>query len=138
MNKTKLGISTNLFAFIAIFVTLWSGFIPALLITGYALIKEEDLWLKKTVVKGLIVVLLFSLATALIGFLPNIIDLINDVFNLWGGYFDIRVVNAVVRLFNTILNISEKVIMLLMALSALKGKWFNLGFIDKFIVKHFE
>ncbi len=138
MNKTKLGISTNLFAFIAIFVTLWSGFIPALLITGYALIKEEDLWLKKTVVKGLIVVLLFSLATALIGFLPNIIDLINDVFNLWGGYFDIRVINAVVRLFNTILNISEKVIMLLMALSALKGKWFNLGFIDKFIVKHFE
>ncbi len=138
MNKTKLGISTNLFAFIAIFVTLWSGFIPALLITGYALIKEEDLWLKKTVVKGLIVVLLFSLATALIGFLPNIIDLINDVFNLWGEYFDIRVINAVVRLFNTILNISEKVIMLLMALSALKGKWFNLGFIDKFIVKHFE
>ena len=138
MNKTKLGISTNLFAFIAIFVTLWSGFIPALLITGYALIKEEDLWLKKTVVKGLVVVLLFSLATALVGFIPNIIDFINDIFNLWGGYFDIRVINAVVRLFNTILNIAEKVIMLLMALFALKGKWFNLGFIDKFIVKHFE
>lgn len=138
MNKTKLGISTNLYAFIAIFITLWGGLIPALLVTGYALIKEEDLWLKKTVTKGLIVVLLFSLATALIGFIPNIIDLINDIFNLWSGYFDIRVLNAAVRLFNTILNIFEKVIMLLMALFALKGKWFNLGFIDKFIVKHFE
>ncbi|MBO5266648.1 MAG: hypothetical protein J6B08_05045 [Ruminiclostridium sp.] len=138
MNKTKLGISTNLYAFIAIFVTLWSGLIPALLVTGYALIKEEDIWLKKTVTKGLIVVLLFSLATALIGFLPNIIDLINDIFNLWSGYFDIRILNAVARLFNTILNIAEKVIMLLMALFALKGKWFNLGFVDKFIVKHFE
>lgn len=138
MKKTSLGISANLYAFIAIFVTLWGGLIPALLVTGYALMKEEDLWLKKTVAKGLIVTLLFSLASALIGFLPNAIELINDIFNLWGGYFDIRVISAIVRLFNTILNVAEKVIMLLMALFALKGKWFNIGFVDKFIVKHFE
>ena len=138
MKKTTLGISTNLYAFIAIFVTLWGGLIPALLVTGYALIKEEDLWLKKTVAKGLIVTLLFSLATAFIGFLPNAIDIVNDIFNLWGGYFDIRIISAFVRLINTVLNVAEKVIMLLMALFALKGKWFNIGFVDKFIVKHFE
>lgn len=138
MNKTKIGISTKLYAFLAILVTLFGGWIPALIVTGYALFKEEDLWLKKTVTKALVVTVLFSLASALIGFLPNLVDFINDIFNLWGGHFGVHVLTAFVRLINTILAIFEKVLMLLMALFALEGKWLNLGFIDKFIIKHFE
>lgn len=137
MNKTKLGISTNMLAFVAIFVSLWGGFIPAILITGYVLIAENDMWLKKIVAKGFMILFFFTLLSALIGFLPNLLDFINAIFNLWGGYFSVGVLNSIINLINTILAIAEKVIMIITAFLALGGKWFRIGFVDKFIEKHF-
>ena len=57
--------------------------------------------------------------------------------NLKRGY-PMNKVQQISKKKNAFVALSLAFIMLLMALFALEGKWLNLGFIDKFIIKHFE
>ena len=52
MNKTKLGITTGLLAALAYFTGCFSGYLLLFLVAGYVLLKEEDEWLRKNVVKA--------------------------------------------------------------------------------------
>ena len=53
MEKTKLGISVSLMAAAVYLLGLLSGYTVTILLVGYILLKEEDMWLKKQSVGAL-------------------------------------------------------------------------------------
>ena len=85
MNKTKLGVSTNLMAafiyalaIVISFVSSGMAFTLALVVTvAYILYKEEDMWLKSSAVKAVAIVLVFMLVPFLFGFVYDIMDFLN-------------------------------------------------------------
>lgn len=134
--KTKLGISVAMMAAAAYLIGFFSGNTALLLIVGYVLICESDEWLKKSVVKALAVGLTFSLVSAVIGFIPNAISIVDDLVNIFGGSFNILFISRIVNFINTVLTVFEKLLMLGLALMAFDNKTIKLPLIDDLLEKH--
>lgn len=134
--KTKLGISVAMVAAAAYLVGFFSGNVALLLIVGYVLLCESDEWLKKSVVKALAIGLAFSLVSAVIGFIPNAISLVDDLFSIFGGSFGIGFISRTIIFINTVLSVFEKLLMLALAILALDNKTIKLPLIDDLIEKH--
>ena len=60
MQKTRLGISAALLGAVVCFSGLFSGYLLVFLLTAYILLMEENVWLKKTAVKTVAVLMVFS------------------------------------------------------------------------------
>lgn len=71
MEKTKLGISIGLLGAGMYFAGL-AGALPALLLAGYVLLREENSWLKRMAVKAAAIVLLMAVFPACWGLLEDI------------------------------------------------------------------
>lgn len=134
--KTKLGVSVAMMAAAAYLIGFFNGNVALLLIVGYVLICESDEWLKKSVVKALVVGLLFTLISAVIGFIPNAISIVDDLFNIFGGSFSIGFVSRIIIFINTVLDVFEKLLMLGLALMAFDNKTIKLPLVDDLIEKH--
>lgn len=134
--KTKLGISVGLMAAATYLLGLFSGYLALVLIAGYVLLCETDEWLKKSVVKALVIGLVFSVISAVIGFIPNAISLVDDIFNIFGEHFSIGFLSAIVSFINTVLSVFQKLLMLGLAAMALNNKTIKLPFVDDVIEKN--
>lgn len=143
MNKTKLGISNCMVAglifLLALITSFYSSSImfawPLVLLVAYVLLKEDDLWLKASAIKAVLVVLLFILVPILFSFIDNIIAFIN---------FFLRIAEAtpiqdgwgIVDFIEMLFDIVEKVFLLILTLLAFKGKTIKLPVVDNLIRKH--
>lgn len=90
MQKTRLGISAGLLGAAIYFVGLFSGYLVAVVLTGYVLLFEENSWLRKSAVKAVSVMALFSLLITVLNLVPNAISFINDFTSIFGGSFYIE------------------------------------------------
>ncbi|MBR5968002.1 MAG: hypothetical protein IK001_05330 [Lachnospiraceae bacterium] len=139
--KTKFGITAGALAAIAYLCGFFSGYLVLALIVGYVFIVEENDWLKINVLKALVIMLCFSVLSALIGFIPNLLDLVASLFRIWGkgstisGNTVVSGISSAVSFIQSILNICEKVLMLVLALFAAKLKTVKIAFIDNIIEK---
>lgn len=134
--KTKLGISVAMMAAGTYLLGLFSGYLALVLIAGYVLLCESDEWLKKSVVKALVITVVFSVISAVIGFIPNAISIVDDLVSIFGGNFSILFLSRIVTFINTVLSVFEKLLMLALALLAFDNKTIKLPVIDSFIEKH--
>lgn len=138
MQKTKLGISVGLLGAALYFLGLFSGYLATILVVGYVLLCESDEWLKKSAVKAVAVLVLFSLASAVIGLIPNAISFVDSVFSVFGGDFHIYFVTNIINVITTALNIIEKLLLLILGFFAFKKETVKLPVIDDFIDKQFS
>jgi len=138
MQKTRLGISIGLLGAAVYLAALLGGYIPLILLAGYVLLFEENPWLKRSAVKAAVIVFSFALLTAIIGFIPDIISFFNNLFIVFHGKFSIPVVTNIVNFINTVLAITQKVILIALALKALTQGWLHIKFFDKLIGKHMD
>ena len=83
MQKTKLGITIAMFAAAIYVVALVGGYVPAILLGGYVLLREENEWLKWNAVRAVALLACFSLLTALIGLIPDGVGTIVSFINLF-------------------------------------------------------
>ena len=74
MQKTKLGMSIGLLSAVIYFTALFGGYIPLFMIAGYVLIFEQNDWLKRVCFKAVILLIAFSMITAIVGILPNLMN----------------------------------------------------------------
>jgi hypothetical protein len=96
MQKTRLGISVGMLG-AAIYLTgLFSGYLAALLLTGYVLLFEENEWLKKSAVKAVALMMLFSFITVLINLIPNAMSCIDHIASMFGGSFHVGFISGLV------------------------------------------
>ena len=145
MNKTKLGISTGLLAALAYFSGCFSGYLLLFLVAGYLLLKEEDEWLKKNVVKAAVLMVVFSVATGVLGLVPDLFSWLNSGLGIINvslytipfiGTIIISYINNIISFVIGAINIIETVAFLLLGFSALKQKDIKIAPIDKMIEKY--
>ena len=135
--KTKLGISVALMAALAYFMGFFGGVVSLVLFTGYVLLFEENEFVRKSAVKSFLIMAAFAVLSALVGFIPNIISLINSLLSIFGKSFSISVVSRIITFLQLVLDLLEKILFLALGFLALGKKNMKISVIDKFVEKHF-
>lgn len=137
MQKTKLGISAALLGAAVCFSGLFSGYLLVFLLTAYILLMEENVWLKKTAVKTVAVLMVFSLLSAVLGLIPDLISVISSIFNIFNGSFSIRILSSIISAARSILGFLETLLLLGLGFKALNQGTIKIPMIDKLVDKAF-
>lgn len=138
MQKTKLGISVGLLGAAIYFTGLFSGYLVAVLLTGYVLLFEENGWLKKNAVKAVALMAFFSLLTVGINLIPNVLGVISDLLGIFDVRFSYGVVNSIISVVIGIINLIERVLFILLGFKALNQGTIAVPVVDKLIGKYME
>lgn len=138
MQKTKLGLSVGLLGAIFFFVGFFGGYLVTILMAGYILLVEDNAWLKRVTVKGVVLMLFFSVVAALVNFIPNIMGFIDEIFRIFNGSFYLSFVSNIINVLLTILNLTEKVLFLLLGFKALKQETVIIPALDAFVSKYMD
>lgn len=136
MQKTKLGISVGLLGAAIYFMGLFSGYLVAVLLAGYVLLCEDNEWLKKSAVKAVSVMVVFSLLITVVNFIPNAISVIDYIVSMFGSNFYITFLSNLVSAVVTVLNIIEKLLLLGLGVKALNQGTIAVPFVDDLINKY--
>ena len=143
--KTKLGLSNYLTASIFYFFLLLTLFFnsgifawPALVLGAYVLYKEEDLWLRASVIKGILLVVFVCFICLCINYVDDLLSFINFFINIADPLAVLDDGLGIMNWLKDIIYVIEKIIFMLLALFALGGKTVKLPVIDKLIAKHIQ
>ena len=136
MEKSKLGIPVTLLAGAACLLGLYGGYIILGILVGYVLLKEEDLWLKKFCVKVLALMLAFSLASTVLGLIPDLLHILYSFLEIFRVNIYLSVIHNIFNLFGNALSLLKVVLFLLLALTAFTGKNIKIPVVDPFLDKH--
>lgn len=138
MQKTRLGVTVGALGAITYFAGFFSGYMVAILLAGYVLLFEENAWLKRSVVKAIVLLAFFSVTIGLINLIPDAIGFINNIANVFNGNFSIVVVSRVISVVVTALNIIEKLLFLGLGIKALNQGTIVIPFIDSKVSKYMD
>lgn len=138
MQKTKLGVSVAVMGAAMYFFGYFSGYTAIALLAGYVLLMEENEWLKKTAVKAIATMVVFSLLSVLIGLIPNVFSLIQDICVLFGGEVNFSVIFRIQSLLNSALRLVEAIVFLLLGLKALRQGTIKVPVVDNLVNKSME
>jgi len=138
MQKTKLGISVGVFGALLYFSGLFSGYLLTTLLAGYVLFKEENPWLKKTAVKSIALMIGFSVLYAVVGLLPDTIDIINNIFNIFNGYFSLSIISQVSSLLLKVIGFAETIVFVVLGFKSISQGTVPVPVIDSFVNKNIQ
>lgn len=133
MPKTKIGITVGLFAAAIYFAAIFGGYVPVLLLGGYALIAEKDAWLKRVSIKAVAILMMFSFVVTVIGLIPDALAWIASFAYLFEGIFSYDKVSQVIDLITNLIDIFRTCLFLVLGVNALKMRDVSIGFIDNMI-----
>lgn len=136
MQKTKLGITVGLMGAAVCFSGLFGGYLVTMLLAAYVLMFEENEWLKKTAVKSVALMILFSVVYTLINLIPNAIGFVDKVFAIVGGNFSIAIISNIVSVFTSAIDIIEKLLFIGLGFKALNQGTISVPVVDKLINKY--
>ena len=136
MQKTKLGVTVGLLGATVYFLGLFSGYLITVLLAAYILLFEENGWLKKSAVKSVVLLIAFSLLSALIYLLPNIVDLFSSIVGIFGGHFYPEFLSHLVNVIGTAMNIVQKILFIGLGIKAFNQGDIKIPAVDKLIEKH--
>jgi len=135
MYKTRIGISVGLFGAGLYFMGLFA-FFPMVILAGYALLFEENVWLRKTAIKAVVVVVSFMVLDALVSVLSSSSSLILNFFVLFNRHINMMHFNSFIFILRSIVSIAQVVVLLLLGFKAIKHGDVSIGFIDNTINRH--
>ena len=136
MKKTKLGISVGLLGAAIYFMGLFSGYLVVVLLAGYVLLCEDNEWLKKSAVKAVSVMALFSFLVTVVNLIPNAISVIDSIVSIFGGNFYVAFLSNLVSAVVAVLNIIEKLVLLGLGVKALNQGTIAVPVVDNLINKY--
>ena len=138
MQKTRLGISVGLLGAAIYFMGLFSGCLVAVVLAGYVLLFEENSWLRKSAVKAVSVMAVFSLLITVLNLVPNAISFVDDFVSIFGGNFHVAVLSNLISAAVAALNIIEKLLMIGLGVKALDQGTIAVPVVDNLINKYME
>lgn len=137
MQKTKTGLSVGLMAAIVYFTGLFSnGLLVAVILAGYILLFEENVWLKKSAVKAVMVIILFTTLAVVINLIPDLISMISNIVAAFEGSFTIRPLAYIISAITIVINIIEKILLIVLGAKALKQSTIPVPIVNKMIEKY--
>ena len=138
MQKTKLGITVGALGAITFFAGFFGGYLAAIVLAGYALLFEENAWLKRSVVKAVVLMVFFSVTVAIINVIPDLLEFVGNIASVFNGNFSIIKVNQIANVLVSGLNLVEKVLFLGLGVKALSQGTIVIPFIDKKVSKYID
>lgn len=138
MQKTKFGITVGALGAITFFAGFFGGYLAAIVLAGYALLFEENAWLKRSVVKAVVLMVFFSVTVAIINVIPDLLEFVGNIASVFNGNFSIIKVNQIVNVLVSGLNLAEKVLFLGLGVKALSQGTIVIPFIDKKVSKYID
>lgn len=136
MEKTKLGISVELMAVIAVLACYFGGYTGMFLVVGYILIAETDEWLKKVAVKAAVITIVCSFIYAVVELIPDVVSCIDTIIGIVSLDFSIAYLSWLVNSINSLVALAKTFVILVMAYMALKHSSLDIPVIDNFVAKH--
>ncbi len=137
MEKSKLNISVGLLGFILCFSTFFGSYIPAILIGGYILLREENAWIRTLAVRVLALLVIFGVASTVIYLIPDCLGVVSKlvaIFNTDG--FTIGFINRICSFLSAVLSFAKTLVFLALGLTALKGSTIKLPIVDGIVNKN--
>ncbi len=135
MQKSKLGITVGALGAITYFAAFFGGYIPLLLLAAYVLMAEENPWLKRCVVKAVVITVFFSLLIAIIGFIPDFTGITNKILTVINISPSIVKVDQIVAVITSAISIIEKALFIMLGYKALNQGTVVIPFIDSRVSK---
>ena len=139
MEKTKLGISIEMLGAILYVSVALFGYFGLLVVGGYIVFIEKQEFLKKCVVKAVVLMLGFTLLSTVIGIIPKILyfGMETDTF-LDGVYLYLSGTYQVVAMILVILNFIRMALFVWLGVKAWKKQNGAIPIVDKFIEKYMK
>ena len=131
--KSKLGISVALLASGMFFLGI-VNYLALIAVAIYIFIREDNVWLKKTAVFAVVLVVFFAAVNFVLSTLSGLVSMFNLNID-----FVVNPVVVLTRLFSIlsrIVNIADFVFLVVFGFMALGGKSIKIGFINKLCDKH--
>ena len=139
MQKTKLGISVGLLGAIIYFASAFGGgYLVALLLCGYVLLVEDNPWLRKTSVKAVLLLIMFSLVSVALGLIPDIWETITNLLMAFNKYPSSTFISGINSTISSAITIVKSVLFVILGLKALNQGAIKLPVIDKLIDKYMD
>ena len=134
MDKTKLGISQGMLGAAVYFSAALLGYISLFIIGGYILMVEKTEWLKKCVVKAVVLMLLYSLISTVIGIVPQVFSFGSGDESLFGSYYlYLTGAYSILAAVLMVLNLVRIVLFIALGVKALNEKTIQIPIIDRII-----
>lgn len=121
-----------------LFAGFFGGYLAAIVLAGYALLFEENAWLKRCVVKAVVLMVFFSVTVAIINVIPDLLEFVGNIASVFNGNFSIIKVNQIVNVLVSGLNLAEKVLFLGLGVKALSQGTIVIPLIDKKVSKYID
>ncbi len=138
MQKTKLGISVGLLGAILYFASLVGGYIVAIILFGYIMLVENNIWLRKTATKAIVLLVSFSILGYVVNFVPDILGFINSILSIFSASFSTSIVNSIFGVVSTALSILKYVVFILLGIKALNQGTISIPVVDGIADKNVE
>jgi hypothetical protein len=139
--KTKLGVSLNLFVALLYFFSAigsW-GILATIIATGYVLLFEENDKLKKIAIKTLIFIIFLTILTVLINLLTTwLIISIVPLHDFFSFPISIHTWQAMVQSIDIIIRVIIFLILIIHGFRAYKGRYIKIKWIDSILGIHFD
>jgi len=139
MEKTKLGISQGMLGAVVYFTAALLGYISLFIVGGYIVLVEKTEWLKKCVVKAVVLMLLYSLLSTVIGMIPQVFNYGSGEETLLGGYYlYLTGAYSIVAVILVVLNLVRIGLFIALGVKALNEKTITIPVVDKLIDKYMD
>ena len=139
MEKTKLGISQGMLGAVVYFTAALLGYISIFILGGYILLVEKTEWLKKCVIKAVVLMLLYSLLSTVIGLIPQMFSFSSGEDALLGGYYlYLTGAYSIVAAILVALNFVRIGLFIALGIKALNEKTITIPVVDKLIDKYMD
>ncbi len=138
MQKTRLGLSVGLLGAAMVLSCLVGGYTISILLAGYILLFEENVWLKQTTVKAVAIMFGFSILYVLCNLIPNAIGVIDSLFRAFGGEFHLNFISSIISAIHGVCNILENILLIVLALKAFNQGTISIPMIDSLVSKFMD
>ena len=126
--------TTILASFLIQFLSNFLGSEQLLVVGGYILFVEKTEWLKKCVIKAVVLMLLYSLITTVIGVIPQFLSFGSGEADLFGSYYlYLTGTYQIVAVILVVLNLMRIGLFLALGGKALQEKTITIPIVDRFI-----
>ena len=135
MNKIKLGVSAGLTGAILYFLVAIS-IIPAVILAGYILLKEENDWLKYQAVKMVMIVVIFGAINIGLNCIDDIFAIFNQVIGIFAKNVHIAVPLGLTGILSTVCSLLRNIVLIWSGINALNFKTVYVASIDELVSKN--
>ena len=133
--KTSIGIPVGLMGAALYFTMQFGGTVAFLILAAYVFFVDKNEWLKRVAVKAFALDIVFSIAFALLGLIPDLTGLLGDFLRIFNTSkyttFSIPLISPLVSCLRSCVSIIEKVFFILLGFQAMKKSDIAIAAIDK-------